>query len=79
VGLKKKNLNLDVKNIFAVSHTEHCWRCRGALRASPKVLSMWSCTAKLDKEKANHASVGEQNWFWPNIFVALFAPAGERA
>ncbi len=71
---KRKKLNLDVKNIFAVSHTEHCWRCRDA-----EMLSMWPCTAKLDKEKANHASLGEQNWFWPNIFVALFAQAGERA
>jgi len=24
---KKVKLNLDVKNIFARSHSEHCWRC----------------------------------------------------
>jgi hypothetical protein len=28
VGLQKsKQLNLHVKNTFAGSHTEHCWRC----------------------------------------------------
>jgi len=26
VAKKEKNLNLDVKNIFAWSHVEHCWR-----------------------------------------------------
>jgi hypothetical protein len=35
LGLEKsKQLNLNVRNIFAGSHTEHCWRCSCIVHSS---------------------------------------------
>jgi hypothetical protein len=34
-----------------------------SLRASPAVLSMRSCTVKLDEEKLNYAGLAEENGF----------------
>jgi hypothetical protein len=38
-----------------------------APRAAPLLLSMWPCTKKLDEEKAQPASVAQQNGFSPAL------------
>jgi hypothetical protein len=39
------------------------------LRASPSVLSMWSCTVKLDEEKFKSAGLAQENGFWLRIII----------
>jgi hypothetical protein len=34
---KSKQPNLDVRNIFAGSHTEHCWRCSCIVHSSTMI------------------------------------------
>jgi len=34
-----------------------------AVRASPDVLSMWSCKAHLDEEKPKYRGLGQENAF----------------
>ncbi len=34
-----------------------------SLRASPALLSMWSCTVKLDEENLNYAGLAQENTF----------------
>jgi hypothetical protein len=51
LGKKKSKLNLDVRNIFAMSETEHRWRCSetnlmdGSIQTWDKLpLQSWSNT-----------------------------------
>jgi hypothetical protein len=40
-----------------------CAKTTKVLRASPVVLSMWSCTVKLDEEKWKYAGLAQENGF----------------
>ncbi len=47
------------------------------VRASPAVLSMWSCTSELDEEKSKLCRFSSGKWFWLRV-LAQFAVAGTR-
>jgi hypothetical protein len=50
---------------------------KGHIRASPALLSIWSCTVQLDEEKSKYAGLAQENIFGSASFHHQFGVAGE--